>query len=272
MNPDPEFVKYPEIPHLNEISEILDSENLQVFEKLDGGNSQVRTIKGRIFTGSRANFLNREEHFHFPWFKDFNRWAKSNYSFYNLPEHLIVYGEFMSPHNLTYKREFTNKFFMIDVYDTSQKQFIPYNPARDMLEQIGIEGVLFLESLKEGKLGMEGTRKLALDESRYSFYGREGIVIKDYDAQRFAKFWRTSANPTKEGLIDEIKKTVMSLKMTEESVVNPGPENIESYMEYATIVPDHLSLVVYEELKRSGRKEISLAEITKKVKQVLNKI
>ncbi|MEX2017012.1 MAG: RNA ligase family protein [Candidatus Pacearchaeota archaeon] len=272
MKSEPEFVKYPEISHLNEIPEILNENNLQVFEKLDGGNSQVRTFQGRIITGSRANFLSREEFFKFPWFKDFNKWAKSNYSFHNLPDNLIIYGEFTSLHNLAYKPEFTDKFFLIDVYDLNRGKFIPYHSAKEMTRKIGLEGVLILEPLKEGRVSKEEAKELVLAESQYSLLGREGIVIKDYKNQRFAKFWRTSANSTKEGLIDEIKKTIMSLKINENSVVNPGPERIEDYLEYATIVPDHLSLVVYEELKRSGRSEISLAEISKKIKEVVNKI
>ncbi len=255
MKSEPEFVKYPEIPHLMEVPEILDSDSLQIFEKLDGGNSQVRVLAGRIFTGSRANFLNREEHFRFDWFKDFNRQTQSNYSFYNLPENLIVYGEFLSPHTLRYKPEFENKFFLIDVYDISQRKFVPYEVARKGLKELGVEGISFLEILANGKLSFEDVKKLALGESRYSDYGREGVVVKDYHHQKFAKLWRTSADPSKEGLIEEINKTILSLQHTQPN-----------------LKPGHLSLMVYEELQRSGRRNTSLAEIKDTVAVVINKI
>ena len=256
MKPEPDFVKYLEIPHLMEVPEILNRNCLEVYEKLDGGNSQVRIHNGRIFTGSRANFLKREEHFRFDWFKDFNNWAKSNHTFHNLPESLIVYGEFLSPHTLKYKPEFESKFFLIDVYDISQRKFIPYGVAKRGLEDdFGIKEVLFLEALAKGKLSMDEIKELAMGESKYSSYGREGVVIKDYHHQNFAKLWRTSVNPSKEGLIEEIDKTILSLQR-----INPF------------LIPEHLSLMVYKELKRSGREDISLAEISKTIKRVMNKI
>lgn len=253
---EPDFVEYPKIPHLMGVPEILDEGCLEIYEKLDGGNSQVRFHNGRILTGSRANFLRREEHFRFPWFKDFNNWAKSNHSFYNLPEDLIVYGEFLSPHTLKYKPEFESKFFLIDVYDLSHRKFIPYTDAKRSLEDnFGITDVLFLEALVKGKTSIDEIKRLAMEESQYSDYGREGVVVKDYNSQRFAKLWRTSVNSSKKGLIEEINKTILSLQST-----NP------------LLIPGPLSLMVYKELKRSRRKDVSLAEISKAIKKVVNKI
>lgn len=256
MKPGPDFVKYLEIPHLMEVPEILNRNCLEVYEKLDGGNSQVRVCDGRIFTGSRANFLNREEHFRFDWFKDFNKWTKSNHSFYNLPENFIVYGEFLAPHTLKYKPEFESRFFLIDVYDLSKSQFISYQNARRLLEDsLGIKNILFLEALAKGKISMEKLKEITMGESQYSEYGREGVVIKDYFNQRFAKLWRTSIDLSKKGLIEEINKTILSLQHT-----NP------------LLAPGHLSLMVYKELKRSGRQDISLAKISDTIKEVANKI
>ncbi|MEM3091261.1 MAG: RNA ligase family protein [Candidatus Pacearchaeota archaeon] len=254
MESEPEFIKYPEIPHLMESLEILDEVCLEVYEKLDGGNSQVRVYKGQILTGTRANFLYREEFFMFPWFKDFNKWAKSNYSFYNLPENLIVFGEFLAHHTRTYKPEFVNKFFFIDLYDLDKKRFIPYEDARKCLEdRLGIKDVIFLTPLAKGRLNLEKARKLALEPSVYSDEGKEGIIIKDYTHQKFAKLWRTSANSTKKGLIEEINKTILSL-----------------YHIDSSISLGILSLRVYRELRKSGR-DISLAEISKTIKKIVDK-
>ena len=280
MNSNPTFLKYPEIPHLMEVPDILDEDCLEVYEKLDGGNSQVRVYGGRIFTGSRANFLNREEYFRFDWFKDFNSWAKSNYSFYNLPENLIVYGEFLSPHTLKYKPEFTNKFFLIDAYDLSQRKFIPYEVAKRGLEDdLGVKEVLFLDALIRGRISMAKIKKLAMDESQYSNYGREGIVIKNYNGQKFAKLWRTSVDPTKKGVIEEIKKTLSFLINNEmlnyEGLLKKGHIFDSTLASKDKIMSEDLfkyySEKVCEELRRSGR-DISLAEISKTIKKVVNKI
>lgn len=266
MSQLPKFVKYPEIPHLMEVPEIFDGSNVQVFEKLDGGNTQVRNLDGRVITGSRANFLTREEYFKFEWFKDFNNWAKSNPSFHNLPGNLIVYGEFTTPHILRYKPEFVNRFFLIDVYDTETKRFIPYVEAREKLEnELDVKDVLFLRPLAEGKLTLEDVKYIAVTGSCYSFYGREGVVVKDYEKQKFAKLWRTSANPTKEGLTEEINKTILSLR----GEFGPFPD---SFSDYGKLVSEALSSKVYEELMRSGRKDISLSEIGGAIKRVTGKI
>ncbi len=257
MKTEPAFVKFPEIPHLMEILNILDSDSLEVYEKLDGGNTQIRNYKGRIFTGSRANFLNREENFRFDWFKNFNRWAKSNYSLYNLPENLIVYGEFMSHHTIPYSSKFVNKFFLIDIYDLEKEKFISYKKAKDNLEKrFGVKDIFFLETLAKGRLNLDQIKTLATGESRYTSYGREGVVVKDYEKQKFAKLWETSVNQTKKGLIKEIKKTLLSLQIPREYKISS----------------DYFASLVYGELKRSGRKNISLTEISETIKEVVNKI
>jgi len=260
MKQKPNFIKYPQIPHLAEVLEILDSDSLQVFEKLDGGNCQIRMFNGRLFCGTRANFLAREESFRFPWFNDFYKWAMSNRSLYNLTEDLIIYGEFTAPHTLTYYPEFTNKFFLIDVYDIANRRFIPYVKAKNTLEEnLNVEGICFLDVLAEGRLDLETVKGLAKAGSRYSPYGREGVVIKDYEKQRFAKLWRTSVNPTKEGLIEEITKTIISIINTQQIRVS---------LEDGLDIP-RLSELIYEELLRSGRLNLSLAEISKTTKKVM---
>ncbi len=255
----PIFVKYPEIPHLAETLDILDSKYLQVFEKLDGGNSQIRMSEGRLFCGSRANFLRRERDFRFDWFRDFNKWVMSNSSFYNLPENLVLYGEFMAPHTLTYNSEFINRFFVIDVYDLNKNKFLPYTEVRKNLEdRLGVEDVLFLPILVQGTLDLERAKELATGSSDYSKYGKEGIVIKDYKQQKFAKFWRTSASPTEEGLFDEVHRVIKSMEVGNIQIQKQPLEN--------------LSREVFAELLRSGRFNISLAEISDCVKKMINKI
>ena len=262
---DPVFIKYPEIPHLAETPEILDGKNVEIFEKIDGGNCQVRISNGRLFCGSRANFLKRTEHFRFDWFKDFNKWAMSNQSLHNLPENLIIYGEFSSPHTIFYNSESTNRFFLIDIYNISNGKFLPYEESKSLLEtKLFVEDILFLDILAKGKISLESVKYLATGKSRYSHGDREGVVIKDYKKQKFAKLWRTSVNQTREGLTDEIRKTIQSLKAEYPSVQGL----LEQAPSYAIGLPD----LVYEELLRSGRSNISLAEISDTIKRVANKI
>ncbi len=264
MNQDPEFIKYPEIPHLAEALDILDGK-VQVFEKIDGGNCQVRMSNGRLFCGSRANFLKRKEFFRFDWFKDFNRWAMSNPSLRSLSENLIVYGEFAAYHTLTYLPEFTNRFFLIDIYDLNSERFLPYGKSRGILEdKLHTEDILFLDSLAKGRVNLDSVNALAMGPSQYSPYEREGVVIKDYRRQKFAKLWRTSVIKTRGGLLEEIRKTIKSLKTKYPSV--------QSFLETTPADAIGLPDLVYEELLRSGRLDVSLAEISDAARKVANKI
>tara|TARA_Y100000310_G_scaffold163530_1_gene163365 strand:- start:7301 stop:8122 length:822 start_codon:yes stop_codon:yes gene_type:complete len=194
MTNEPEFIKYPKILHLNGTLRILDNP-VSVFEKLDGGNTQVRMCNGRLFAGSRAQFLTREERFRQPWFGDFKKWAMANYSFYKLPENLVVYGEFLAPHTLDYGDNSVNSFFVLDVLDSEKGRFLPYDVARKTLEQLGVEDVNFLDPLiLNERVGRSQLYSL-ITESPYRDGGlMEGLVIKNYesDPQRFAKLWTST--------------------------------------------------------------------------------
>ncbi|MDO8529012.1 MAG: RNA ligase family protein [Nanoarchaeota archaeon] len=188
---DNQFIKYQRIPHLEEVPHILDNP-VEIYEKIDGGNAQVRKIGGRIFCGSRAHFLTREKLFTQEWFKDFQKWALGNQSFYGLLEDLVIYGEWTAKHTLTYKPEFTNRFFLLDVLDLNSRRFIPYAEARQILSDLGIENLLYLENLSEGKVSREQLVKM-LTGNEYRYSGeREGLVVKNYELQEFAKLRASS--------------------------------------------------------------------------------
>ena len=85
----PPFVKYEGINFIDEEAGLL-VRDIEVYEKLDGGNSQIRTYKGRILAGNRSKFLTDKDT-KFEWFQQFLRWASGNYSLFNLPGNLIVF-------------------------------------------------------------------------------------------------------------------------------------------------------------------------------------
>jgi len=210
MENNNKFVKYMRIPHLEEIPRILNNP-VEVYEKIDGGNVQVRKINERIFCGSRANFLIREKFFSQKWFKNFQKGALGNKSFYNLPENLVVYGEWTAKHTLDYKPEFTNKFFLIDIFDLDKHKFIPYEESRNKLSELEIKGAVYLKKLLEGYTTIEELEEM-ISSSDYRDGDKEGLVIKDYDSQTFAKLWTNSVR--KKGIItsEDISFILLSLK------------------------------------------------------------
>ncbi len=212
----PYFVKYKRIPHLAEIPSILDNP-IYVFEKLDGGNSQVRTYNGRILAGNRSNFLTDSfvhSKLHIPecrWFGDFLRWASKNYSFYNLPEDKIVFGEWLANHTLDYDEKNMNRFYVIDVFDLQTEKFIPYENASVLLNKLGIKDIRFLRPIYKGKVDYEKLERL-VDKSDYRCGKAEGLVIKDYCSQEFSKLWEKTIHRKKRTLSSEdVKRTILTM-------------------------------------------------------------
>lgn len=246
------FVKYHRIPHLDEVPRILDIP-VEVYEKIDGGNAQVRQIDGRLFCGSRAHFLTREKSFGQAWFRDFQKWALGNYSFYNLVEDLIIYGEWTAKHTLSYKPEFTNKFFMIDVLDLSSQKFIPYENSRQILSDLEIKDLIYLPNLSNGKTNQEKLEKM-LNGSEYRYGDKEGLVIKSYDSQEFAKLWTSSVK----------RKGVITPSDIESIVFTLGDSNVE-------ITRENLIDELERDFRRSNR-QVPLSAIKSAVENYLDKL
>jgi ATP-dependent RNA circularization protein (DNA/RNA ligase family) len=185
------FVKYPRIAHLDESLDILDNP-VQVFEKMDGGNSQIRKMKGRVRCGTRAHYLD-DKNFNKLWFPTFYAMTMKNHSWYNLPEDMIVFAEWLAPHTLDYTADARNKAFVLDVYDTNENRFMPYEEGRKRLEDSGIEDIQFLTPIISGKTNLRELEEQVLERDsdyRDNKKKMEGVVVKDYDNQKFAKLWR----------------------------------------------------------------------------------
>jgi len=189
-------MKYPHIPELHRLSRIMKEalfENAYVFEKLDGGNVQV-AITGEVVThGLRSGSLRGTRA---PWKEEFKRWYWTNReSIDELPDG-TYFGEFLAPHTVQYKPEYTNKFFLIDVFicDALGDGFVSYERALE-LARPARSAMLPAPLLHKGAVTADLIEKLVNGKSEYSVSGvREGIVIKNYPLQTFAKVLRRAAN------------------------------------------------------------------------------
>ncbi|MBR9693213.1 hypothetical protein GOV07_04790 [Candidatus Woesearchaeota archaeon] len=187
-------VKYPKIPYLGERMEILDGP-VHVFEKLDGANCQIRNDYEHLVTASRSGGvpvnLQRTD-----WWNHFTNWANRFYSSFQhdlaaplnelIPEHLVLFGEWLSPHTLEYPAHLANKFYLLDVFDKDKEQFLPHY---DAVNQATIGGLLPLPSpplIASGRFTYSELESL-LPGSLFRDGDKEGLVIKDYEGQRFAK-------------------------------------------------------------------------------------
>ncbi len=190
-----QFIKYDRIPAVASVRDLapyLRMLDFHVFEKLDGGNCQVRNIGGwNVVPGNKANFLKGKIVHSFPWFEKFSKWVYSNSTLYNLPQDVVLFGEWSGNHTIQYDGAHEDKFFMIDVLDTKSRRYLPYGKAIEFLRNSGVEGVNFFDVLRRGKLGVRDVDEVLREPSSYYNGHREGLVLKAYDAtpQRIFKVY-----------------------------------------------------------------------------------
>ena len=276
---DLRFIKYESRPSLQSSKDVeqLGDREWEVFEKIDGGNCQVRNSGGwTLHAGSRANFLRGQVVRKREWFGRLTKWMYSNPSLFNLPDNYVVYGEWSGNHKITYLPENTDNFFVLDVLNLSNGRFMEYGESRKFLEGRDIKGIRFLDILFRGKLKPEDLENLLYEKSAYYEGPKEGLVIKDYNStpQSFYKLYHpehseklavdgqvdylTSARFIKAGyrLIEE--KNVEKIKPSDliREVVN------DIFTEESVLVPENKARVKLKSLLKSGE----LRSLIKKVK------
>jgi hypothetical protein len=189
------FVKYESICSLVETEDVkqFGKSDFKVFEKIDGGNCQIRRQDWNLYPGNRANFLKGPKVKSLPWFGKFVGWTYSNSSLYQLPENLIVFGEWSGNHTIDYSPLNNDKFFVIDVLDLNKNRFMDYDCARVALDEMGIKGVHFLPILHEGPVSPNELEVMLQERSDYYDGPKEGLVLKDYsaDPHRFYKVYHS---------------------------------------------------------------------------------
>lgn len=206
----PPFVKYESICEIDEfkLGNKLPRGDLRVFEKVDGGNCQVRCDEWQLLPGSRSSYLKGSRVDNREWFQRFTRWIYSNASLYALPSHLVVFGEWSGNHTLTYSEEYTDKFFLTDMFDIETRRFKDYEQAVDLLKNLGVEQILSLPVLARGRnLSFEDLNALLEQPSDFREGPREGLVIKNYGSnpQLFLKTYHpdfAESRRLKDGTMD----------------------------------------------------------------------
>lgn len=200
----PQPIKYGSIPYLEEDEQILDAP-VYLFEKIDGGNCQLRQEGGVLRTAKRSGDWQNVGHH--VWLPSFTTWAQRFYATAQqewgaiitelLPDDLVLFGEWTATnpelgeevafHTIQYDPQHMNQFFLIDVYSTTEERYLPYEEA---VARATIDGLLPMNTVRILHRGKVSRRQLDdfLPGSDYFAGNKEGIVIKDYEHQRFAKY------------------------------------------------------------------------------------
>ena len=187
---DIKFKKYPKIRQLGhkENDGILDGE-LCIEEKIDGGNHRFMFKGKRIIFGSRTQQLTSNEGEDSNVGKNFRRCigfireTVENSKKQGL-KGLMFYGENCIKHSCEYDWDKIPPFLGFDVYDLKKEQFIDVSKKHLLFKRLGLPSI---ESVV-GIWGKDLTEKdFEIPKSQFADNVAEGIVIKNYKKQLFAK-------------------------------------------------------------------------------------
>lgn len=194
-----------------------------VFPKLDGTNGSVWLADdGYPDAGSRNRVLAPDEDN-----AGFFQFIEADDRFKNFLReypHLRLYGEWLVPHSLrTYREDAWRKFYVFDVYDHSEENYLMYEEYKALLDGYGIDYIPPLCIMKnatyENLLVELENNGFLIQEGRGS---GEGIVIKNYNyVNRFGRtVWaKIVTNKFKEKHAREMGATVKNMKQMSEQVV-----------------------------------------------------
>lgn len=193
-------VKYPKILPLEEALDILERP-VYVFEKLDGANAQYFNYAGHVRSALRsADIMGSTRNS--PMFHDIQTTLSKEYAHFMgdyhyslssiLPPHLTVFGEWLAKpevdfHTVVYPESLHNTFHIFDIYNTQTKRFIDPSYSSEEIRLFRSASLQVCVPLAQGRFSYEDLMQL-LPGSQYAEGDKEGLVIKDYSTQRFAKF------------------------------------------------------------------------------------
>jgi hypothetical protein len=149
---------------------ILDCEFV-VQEKVDGANCSIFWLDGEVRCGTRTRMLPKDESFN-----GFQETVNANSKvkdFLQSNPHLILYGEWLVKHTITYPDEAYRKIYLFDVYDTTSDIFVPQEVVSGLAQQLELE---YPHIFAIGKL-TEDEIKEFVGKSAIAPAG-EGVVLK----------------------------------------------------------------------------------------------
>jgi len=188
-------MKYPKIKllgHKDNDGILTKGDHLYIEEKIDGGNFRfMLTEEGKLFFGSRKVDLGDED-------KDFEgqfhrciEYIKENINQEyreRIGSSAVFFGESCTKHTVNYDWEKIPPCLIYDIYDLHKECFMNATKVHRSCRQMNLLMVPILEFARYG----EGPIKTWIEKtefpSEYALDGKaEGIVIKNYDKQLFAK-------------------------------------------------------------------------------------
>lgn len=192
------FVKYPKIKILGDRDNagiLTTPGTVLVEEKVDGANFGFYTSDGIIYFCSHNQNLTDSEQIKLTGLPSQWRAIEPVLNAFNetpeaFADNIYTYGESLQHHRMKY--DDVPGFIGFDVLDLNTNTFAHWSWAKNIVESMGLEFINVIEELNvpddisHTPEGIEYLKTL-YKKSAYKDGGAEGIVLKRYDTQQFAK-------------------------------------------------------------------------------------
>lgn len=228
------FIKYPKIRRLGhpETEGIWEGHTV-VTEKIDGANFRFAIDNGKIHWGTRnVDYTDVPQE---NWPERFkNQWSWVIEDADKLVPGYIYFAEAIIPHSIQYDwKRFEAPLIGFDVYDTTNFRWVPFPENKHMFEAIGLPFVPVVAEF-DGKPSVEDFSSL-IPQSQFYDGIAEGIVIKNYEHELFAKVISKKFSEVNRDVFGRSKKEVQNDETMKWFEHLFSPRRIEKMIQYLTV-------------------------------------
>ena len=163
---------------------LFPDDEIVIEEKLDGANFRFIIKDGVLYFGTHTNDITPESEK--DWLRCMN-FIRSTIKLDNIREGLIYYGECMKKHTMSYDWENTPPFLGFDIMDIKTEKYLSH--PWEQFEYINLPFVPIKRITIASAIELPITDDY-VPVSKYSLMQAEGIVLKNYTRQIFAKYVR----------------------------------------------------------------------------------
>lgn len=269
-----DFIKYPKIKILG------DDENRGIFEshitieeKIDCANFRTMVTKDKIIMGSRGRELNEagEKQFTRCMVHIRERLGYNQHMIDNLLEKygtFILFGECITRHTIGYDFENMPPFIGFDVY--TENGFLDREEKVKVFENLGLDVV---KLIYEGEY--TGKKLLEIPQSVYYNGKSEGIVIKNFTTQQFAKIVDSKFKEKNRETFGGSKKfavngneTFIAIYCTNARIEKTIFKMVDDGASLSMVMMGNLFKAVYADIWEEEWQEISKSSLTLNLKKL----
>jgi hypothetical protein len=169
-----EYKKYHKIHRLGkEETDGILNEQLVVQEKVDGANISLFWFNGEVRCGTRTRMLPNDGSESFNGFVEAVAANKKIHDFLEKNQSLILYGEWLVKHTITYPDAAYRKIYLFDVFDKETEKFFAQDKVEEISKELEVEYPFIFAS---GKMTEEDIKDF-VGKSNIAPAG-EGVVLK----------------------------------------------------------------------------------------------